>query len=128
MMIKTITPAMILFIVIAVEIRGTMSANAKLMSIGLEDTSRRSGRDPARHHGFPPEREHLAPCPRPDRHQPRRILPVSALPARSGYPGCPADVRRAPARPDRLAGEPAGLTPSLVDLSQRRPGHPGRHH
>src|SRR5437879_3441384 len=115
MMIKTTTPAMILFIVIAVEIRGTMSANAKLMSIGLEDTSRRSGRDPARHPGVPPEREHLAPRPRPDRHQPRGVLPLPALPAGSRYPGRPADVRGAPARPDRLAGKPARSTVTLVD-------------
>src|SRR5438552_12662949 len=127
-MIKTTTPAMILFMVIAVEIRGTMSANAELMSIRLEDTSRRSGRDPARHLGVPPEREHLASRPRSDRHQPRGVLPVSALPAGSGHPGCAADVRGAPARADRLAGKPARSSAALLDLPQRRPRHPGRHH
>src|ERR1700693_2307960 len=94
----------------------------------LEDTSRRSGRDPAGHHGVPPKREHLAPCPRSDRHQPGGLLPLPALPARPRHPGGPADVRGAPAGPDRPAGEPAQPASAVVDLPQRSTCHPRRDH
>src|SRR6202043_3481653 len=50
--------------------KAVVGGHANPVATGLEDTSRRSGRDPARHPGVPPEREHLAPCPRSDRHRP----------------------------------------------------------
>src|ERR1700724_3905080 len=128
MMNRTTPPTMILRGVRAVVIRGAMRASAKLLSMGLEDTSRRSGRDPAGHHGVPPERGRLAPYPGSDRHRPGGLLPLSLVPAGPWYPGGPADVRGAPPRLDRLSREPAPPAAALLELPQRRARHPGRHH
>src|SRR5207248_6123157 len=86
-----------------------LNSRVRLRRPRLADTSRRSGRHPPRHPGVPPERRHLAPCPRPDRHWPGRLLSLPVVPAHPGNPGGPAHVRGPLARL-------IGLLANLLDL------------